>query len=564
MWGVLSRGLQSAYSRAAVRAGAMAQARRTGRLRAARHQLQWLEAELTGGHSAGLRARIAASGAPAELAAACRTALVHAGGEFFEAVAARRFLETVARVPWQARAAALPPAEAEAAVEALIWGGESARAKAREIARRRDRRPVVCFYGPPGTGKSHLAQAFAGALGLPFARVPLGGLRGEAALRGAGAERRDGAPGRLIEAVCAAGSFDAVVLLDDADKIDDPEGGLWAALLDLAEPTARRAFFDRYLGVPIDFSRTWFLIAAGEPAPLPQALRDRVEPFWLRGYDDAEKRALLQTAIWPQAALAAGCPGARLARGAADILVGASAGEAGVRELTRAAERLAGRTAPGAAGALGAAAARKAVRRRSERLPPERPGRVFGLAWTPLGGAVMPIEVVLLPGGGGVRVTGRVGEVMGESIQAAYTWFRNHADLLGIDPETAARGLHVHFPEAATPKDGASAGLTLVAGLVSAYRGRVLLPRCAFTGEITVMGDVLPVGGVREKLLAALRRGLHNVVLPAANAAEVKELAAADRRRLKVRYVRTLGDWLMPEKVVSPQAFAPVGKDLIC
>jgi ATP-dependent Lon protease len=177
-------------------------------------------------------------------------------------------------------------------------------------------------------------------------------------------------------------------------------------------------------------------------------------------------------------------------------------------------------------------------------LPMDAPGRVFGLAWTPLGGTVMPVEVAVLAGEGGVRVTGRVGEVMGESLQAAYTWLRIHARSIGIPPELSQRAMHVHFPEAATPKDGPSAGLTLVAGMLSALSNQVALPRAAFTGEITIMGEVLPVGGIREKLLAALRAGIQTVILPEENRKDVRMLSPRDRKLLRIHFVRRLDDFV--------------------
>lgn len=519
-----------------VRDGARRHAEQVSRSALLRNQLQWLEGELYDDEEGDLRRRLEALPLSPEMLRACRLAFRRLQGSFEDALTARAYLDFVASLPWGKPCEARSPAEALEFMRTTVWGGAHVAERLADVAFQRTTPPVLCLAGPPGVGKTHLAERFAACLGIPFAAVALGGVRGEAILRGS----PGGGPGHVMQALARAGSFDALVLLDDVDKVEDPEGSVWAALLGLLEPAGRARFVDRYLGQPVDLSRTMFWISANDVAHVPGSLRDRVEVLWLRGYDDDEKRAILRSQIWPLAAAGLGAGGLALTRGAEHALLKASAQEAGVRDLQRAAEKTVRRWVRERGEAPGTVNQRwvtRVLQPKPARLPAERPGRVHGLAWTPLGGAVMPIETVLLPGAGGLRITGRVGEIMGESAQAAYTWLRLNAARLGLSDEGAARGMHIHFPEAATPKDGASAGLTLVAGMASALRGDVLHPGTAFTGEITVMGEVLPIGGVREKLLAAIRAGIERVVLPDGNRAEAMRAGAAVARRLRLRFV---------------------------
>lgn len=524
-----------------VRDGARRHAEQVSRGTLLRTQLQWLESELYDNEEGDLRRRIEALPLTQEIRRACRLAFRGLQGSFEDALTARAYLDFVASLPWGKSREARPPAEALANMRETVWGGAQVAERLADVAFQRATPPVLCLAGPPGVGKTHLAERFAACLGIPFAAVALGGVRGEAILRGT----PGGGPGHVMHALARAGSFDALILLDDVDKVEDPEGSVWAALLGLLEPAGRARFVDRYLGQPVDLSRTMFWLSANDVAHVPGSLRDRVEVLWLRGYDDDEKRAILRAQIWPAAAAGLGAGRLALTRGAEHALLTASAQEAGVRDLQRAAEKTVRRWVRERGDAPGTVDQRwvtRVLQPKPGRLPAERAGRVYGLAWTPLGGAVMPIETVVLPGAGGLRITGRVGEIMGESAQAAYTWLRLNAARLGLSDEGASRGMHIHFPEAATPKDGASAGLTLVAGMASALRGAVLHPATAFTGEITVMGEVLPIGGVREKLLAAIRAGIERVVLPSGNRAEALRAGPAVARRLKLRFVTHIAE----------------------
>lgn len=535
----VSHELAAARAERAVRDGARKHVEQVSRGSLLRSQLQWIESELYDDEEGDLRRRLEALPLPPEMRRACRLAFRNLQGSFEDALTARAYLDFVATLPWGKALAARPPAEALARMRSVVWGGGHVADRLADVAYQRATPPVLCLAGPPGVGKTHLAERFAACLGIPFAAVALGGVRGEAILRGS----PGAGPGLVMQALARAGSFDALVLLDDVDKVEDPEGSVWAALLGLLEPAGRARFVDRYLGQPVDLSRTMFWLAANDVAHVPGTLRDRAEVLWLRGYDDTEKRAILRDPIWPRAVARLGARGLTLTRGAEGELLQASSQEAGVRDLQRAAEKTVRRWVRergGAAGAVGRRWVARVLQTKPAELPPECPGRVYGLAWTPLGGAVMPIETVVLPGAGGLRITGRVGEIMGESAQAAYTWLRLNAAGLGLGDEAASRGMHIHFPEAATPKDGASAGLTLVAGMASALRGAVLHPATAFTGEITVMGEVLPVGGVREKLLAAIRAGIEHVVLPAGNRAEALRAGPAVARRLRLRFVNRI------------------------
>lgn len=544
---VLAHEIEGAATRTDFRAESAAHMHSVSRRELLRHQLQWTENELIDIEERPLRRRLQALQLPGNVLASCRMALRRLHGSFDEAVSARGYLEFVSGFPW---ADPVPRHRARLQPGACntVWGGPHVQERIADLSAQEREHPAICFAGPPGVGKTFLAAQLARQEGLAFAAIPLGGVRGDAMLRGVSPGRSDATPGRILAAIQAAGTHELVILLDDIDKVEDNDGNVWAALLEILDPLQRRTFFDRYLGHPVDLSRTWFIVAANDPGQLPSGLRDRLEVVWLRGYDDQEKNTILQQSLWPHVVQAVSRPQLRLAPGAAKALLQACSPEAGVRELERKAALLARRwvrdAKPRGVEKVSRRFALSVLEAKTERLAADATGRVFGLAWTPLGGTVMPVEIVMLQGEGGVRVTGRVGEVMGESIQAAYTWIRLHGHSLGVPAEMAARAMHVHFPEAATPKDGPSAGLTLIAGMLSAMLGQMPLPKAAFTGEITILGEVLPVGGIREKLLAALRSGIKTVVLPEANRKDVRLLSAADRKRLNMHYVRRLDEFV--------------------
>jgi len=414
--------------------------------------------------------------------------------------------------------------------------------------------PILCFVGPPGVGKTSLGRSIARATGRKFVRVSLGGVRDEAEIRGHRRTYIGSMPGRIIQSIRQAGSRNPVMMLDEVDKLaNDFRGDPQAALLEVLDPEQNNSFRDHYLGVPFDLSQVLFIATANLMDTIHPAFRDRMEVLRLSGYTEEEKLAIARRHIIPKQMEENALAGAAMAfsDGALRELVHRYTREAGLRNLERrvaaicrkAARRVAeGKPAPRRIGAndlekyLGPPPPHS-----EERLEGGLVGVVTGLAWTAAGGDVLFIEAMKMSGDGKLNLTGQLGGVMKESAQAALSWARGRAAELGLaEADFTGHDFHVHVPEGAIPKDGPSAGITLAAALVSVLTERPVRREVAMTGEITLRGRILPIGGVKEKVLAARRAGAKLVILPKANERESRELSKQDLGGLELRFAEEM------------------------
>jgi ATP-dependent Lon protease len=429
------------------------------------------------------------------------------------------------------------------------------------------RGPILCLVGPPGVGKTSLGRSIASALGREFVRVSLGGVRDEAEIRGHRRTYVGALPGRVIQGMRRSGSRNPVFLLDEVDKMArDFHGDPGAALLEVLDPEQNRSFTDHYLELEYDLSDVLFIATANTLQGIPEPLRDRMEVIRLPGYLDTEKREIASRFLWPRQAERHGLDpqAVHVAPDAVNQVIARYTREAGVRELDRRLSRIARKVARSVAEAT----ARWSVvgeEHLKELLgpptyqPPDRDQRVErvgianGLAWTSAGGEGLDVEVAVLPGSGDLRLTGTLGDVMKESAQAAVTYARSRSALLGLAPQFHEKiDVHIHIPEGATPKDGPSAGITIAVALISALTDTPTRPDVALTGEITLRGRVLGVGGVKEKAVAALRSGIRRVVLPAANASDLELLPAEVLEGLHFVRVRTMDEVMEAALLRSP------------
>jgi ATP-dependent Lon protease len=419
--------------------------------------------------------------------------------------------------------------------------------------------PIICFVGPPGVGKTSLGKSIAGALGRKFVRMSLGGVRDEAEIRGHRRTYIGSLPGRILQSIRKAGSMNPVFLLDEVDKLGvDFRGDPASALLEVLDPEQNCTFTDHYLEVEFDLSQTMFITTANVLHTIPPALQDRMEILRLPGYLEYEKIAIAKGFLVPKQLSANGLRDSdcHFTTEALRSMINEYTREAGVRNLEReiasVCRKVAKRKAAGKA-------KRKIVvteKRLEEFLgvpkyldsvveQKARTGIATGLAWTEAGGDVLTVEVSVLPGRGELLLTGKLGEIMRESGQAALSYARSRATVLGLDKGFYKEvDVHVHVPEGAMPKDGPSAGITMAVALVSALTGVPTRKDVAMTGEITLRGNVLPVGGLNEKLVAARRAGIETVLIPKLNERELKELPTAVRSSLNIIGVETMDDVL--------------------
>jgi ATP-dependent Lon protease len=419
--------------------------------------------------------------------------------------------------------------------------------------------PILCFSGPPGVGKTSLGQSIARTMNREFVRISLGGVRDEAEIRGHRRTYIGALPGRIIQSLKRAKTNNPVFLLDEIDKLgNDFRGDPSSALLEVLDPEQNSTFTDHYLEIEFDLSKVMFIATANVLDTIPEPLRDRMEVVDLSGYTLPEKVAIARRHLLSKQmeAHALSEDDLILSDEALAVLVESYTREAGVRNLEReiaaicrgvAAEIARGRTKKRTVGPddlyafLGPVRFFPEIKARSW-----GPGLATGLAWTPVGGKILFIESSKMKGSGGLTLTGKLGDVMKESATAAHSYIRSHAQELGIDEEIFSKiDIHVHVPEGAIPKDGPSAGVAMVASLISVITGRVVRPNVAMTGEITLRGDVLPVGGIGEKVLGALRAGIRELVLPALNEKDVLEIPEDIREGVVFHYPQTIEDALV-------------------
>ncbi len=411
--------------------------------------------------------------------------------------------------------------------------------------------PILCFVGPPGTGKTSLGQSIARSLGRKFERFSLGGMHDEAELRGHRRTYIGAMPGRLIQAIRRAGANNPVLMLDEVDKLGrDFRGDPASALLEVLDPEQNHTFRDNYLDLPFDLSNVMFITTGNTLETIPQPLVDRMEVLRLSGYSEHEKAEIAKRYLIPRQLKEAGLTPEKceITDEALHGVIRNYTREAGLRRLERAIGRLCRKAAlkfaEGESEAIVIKAEDLIEFLGPQPFMPEEarkevpPGVAVGLAWTPVGGEVLYVEATYLPEGKGLTLTGQLGEVMKESVQAAQSWVRAHADTLGIDPERFTKnGVHVHVPAGAIPKDGPSAGITSAVALASVHTGHAARTDTAMTGEITLTGLVLPIGGVKEKVLAAKRAGIKRVILPKPNQKDLRELPDEIRESMEFLFV---------------------------
>jgi ATP-dependent Lon protease len=488
-----------------------------------------------------------------------------------EAGVIRTYLDWLMELPWMhATQDNLDVSHAETILNAKHYGLRKAKERileyiaVRSLAPQKARQPILCFVGPPGTGKTSLGQSIADALGRKFVRVSLGGVRDEAEIRGHRRTYVGALPGRILQIMRRAGSANPLFMLDEVDKLGvDFRGDPASALLEVLDPEQNHAFSDHYLEVPYDLSKVMFITTANTVGPIPPALLDRMEVIKFSGYIEEEKLIIAKRFLVPRQLEQAGF-------GEGDVTIGEQALKAIIREYTweagvRNLEREIGKVF------------RKTARKKAEggkvpkRITPAALGRMLGppeifphkaetedqvgtataLAWTANGGDSMSVEVVLVEGKGSLQITGQLGEIMQESAQAALSYIKSRAKGLGIDLDVFEKtDIHLHIPEGSIPKDGPSAGITMATAMASALTGRLVYHNVGMTGEITLRGRVLPVGGVREKVLAAYRLKLAQVILPAPNEKDMVDIPPKARNSMEIHFVQHMDEVL--EKALLP------------
>ncbi len=482
-----------------------------------------------------------------------------------EVAIVRTYLDWLIELPWEkASDDNLDVRHAAEVLDAQHYGLPKAKERileyiaVRSLSPERLRQPILCFVGPPGTGKTSLGHSIADALGRRFVRVSLGGIRDEAEIRGHRRTYIGALPGRVLQTMRRAAIVNPLFMLDEIDKLGaDFRGDPAAALLEVLDPEQNHAFDDHYLDVPFDLSKVMFITTANTLGPVPSALLDRMEVIEFPGYIEEEKLAIARQFLLPRQISENGLSGERLAIPEPSVrrIIREYTWEAGVRNLEREIARV----------------CRKIARQKAEghhlptRISPaslpkylgppqyfqleaekrDEVGVATALAWTEAGGDTMPVEVILVEGKGGIQITGQVGEVMQESAQAALSYLKSRAREWGIEAARFEKtDVHVHVPEGSIPKDGPSAGITMGTALISAFTGRPVRKEVGMTGEITLRGRVLPVGGVREKVLAAHRIGLKTVILPARNEKDLVEVPPKVRQDMDLRLVTHMDEVL--------------------
>lgn len=474
------------------------------------------------------------------------------------------YLETIASLPWSKQSEdQLDLQRAEEVLERDHYGIAKVKRRIIEYLAVRKlnpagRGPILCFLGPPGVGKTSLGQSIASALGREFARIALGGARDEAEIRGHRRTYIGAMPGRIIQELRRTGTRNPVIMLDELDKLGaDFRGDPASALLEVLDPRQNHAFVDRYLDLPFDLSQVIFIATANMIEPVPAPLRDRMEVIQLSGYTPDEKFHIAEQYLIPRQLQENGVNETQCqwSEDAVNTVINEYTREAGVRNLEReigsVVRGIAARIAKGETDAVAVDADQVHTILGPQRFTHEKkiasslPGVVNGLAYTPVGGEVLHIEAIRYAGTGKMTLTGQLGEVMRESVKAAESLVRSRADKLGIDPDDFAKyDVHVHVPAGAIPKDGPSAGVAMFTALASLFSDRPVNSEVGMTGEITLRGLVLPIGGLKEKTLAALTAGITTVLIPKQNEKDVPELAEQVKSGLKIIPVETVDEVL--------------------
>jgi ATP-dependent Lon protease len=490
-----------------------------------------------------------------------------------EYVVARTYLDWILDLPWQVSTEDnLDLRHAQQVLDEDHYDLERVKERILEYLAVRALRPqakgpLLCFVGPPGVGKTSLGQSIARALGRKFVRLSLGGVRDEAEIRGHRRTYIGALPGRIIQGLRRAGDRNPVFMLDEVDKLSVGfQGDPAAALLEVLDPEQNHAFVDHYLAVPFDLSPVMFICTANVTDTIPAALLDRLEVLELPGYTEEEKLQIAHKYLVPRQLAETGLTAAQLTitDAALQRLIREYTREAGVRNLERwigaICRKIARQVSEGKNGPFSVDAAQldellEPPRFRTEVLLGEdEVGVATGLAWTPAGGDVLFVEAAIIPGRGALTLTGHLGAVMQESARAALTYARGRASQLGIAPDFYRKyDVHIHVPAGAIPKDGPSAGITIATALISALTQRPVNKRVAMTGEITLSGRVLPIGGVKEKVLAAQRVGVHTVILPRENRVDLREVPASAREQLRFVFAEHMDE-------VLPVALHPVSQ----
>ena len=481
-----------------------------------------------------------------------------------ETAVARNYLDWVFSLPWDKETKdSLELKKAQEVLDHDHYGLEKIKERILEylavrILAPEAKAPIICFVGPPGVGKTSLAQSIARAMNRKYCRISLGGIHDEAEIRGHRRTYIGAMPGRFIEAISEVGVNNPLMLLDEIDKVgSDFRGDPASALLEALDPEQNKAFHDNYIDIPFDFSKVFFLATANSVSTIPAALLDRMELIELTGYTEEEKLEIAKKYLVPRQKERNGLKDGdiRFTPALLKKVITGYTREAGVRNLER------------TIGALCRKVGKKIVLQ-DDKLPPlsvktldkylgpvkflplaeEHPdavGRVNGLAWTIAGGEVLDTEAVTIKGKGHLILTGQMGDVMKESAETAYTYIRSKAKALGLkDDLYETFDTHIHLPEGAVPKDGPSAGITMATAMASAYTGRRVRGDTAMTGEITLTGEVLPIGGVKEKVLAANEFGIKQILLPEKNKRDLEELPKSVQDKLQFVYVKNVQEVL--------------------
>ena len=483
--------------------------------------------------------------------------------ESAEATTARTYLDWLIDLPWSVSTTdAIDIPKAKKVLDEDHYDLEKIKERILEylgVAKLKEemKGPILCFLGPPGTGKTSLGKSIARALGRKFVRMSLGGMRDESEIRGHRRTYIGALPGRIIQGIKTAGSNNPVVMLDEIDKLGmDFRGDPASALLEVLDPEQNCTFTDHYIAVPFDLSKVLFICTANSADPIPGPLRDRMEILTLSGYTEEEKLSIAKKYLVPRQMEANGINSKHIKFGddAIRAIINNYTREAGLRNLEREIATVCRKVALSVAEGKGngpekivAGGVSKflgtARFMREEEKERAQLGVATGLAWTPFGGEIMHIEVTTMHGKGNLIITGKLGEVMRESAQAAYSYCRTNAAKLGIVADTIANSdIHIHVPAGAIPKDGPSAGVAMFIALVSLFTAKTVRSDIAMTGEISLRGLVLPVGGIKEKVVAAARAGIATVLLPSRNRKDLEDIPDSVRKKMKFVWIEHVSD----------------------